>query len=129
MLKGATYESYLRREPFGIEGAPPVDYKIDDPVIVTFEEESATLEALAKGDGVELDGVINYLPTLMEAIRSGIPLRIVGQPLYHVPQAVAIEPGDREFATLLGEIVAEMHADGTLTSLSMKWFDFDLTAP
>jgi polar amino acid transport system substrate-binding protein len=129
-LKSATYELYLRRVPFDIEGMPPVTYKIDDPTIVTFEErESDAFEALAKGDGVELDAVVNYLPTLMSVVKQGMPFRIIGQPLYRAPQAVAIEPGDPELAAKIKEVVDEMHDDGTLTKLSMKWFDFDMTQP
>jgi polar amino acid transport system substrate-binding protein len=130
VLKSATYELYLRRMPFDIEGMPPVSYKIEDPVIVTFEaREGDAFDSLARGDGVELDAVVTYLPTLMSLIKSGMALRIIGQPLYRAPQAVAIEPGDPELAALLRKIIDEMHADGTLTKLSMKWFDFDMTRP
>jgi polar amino acid transport system substrate-binding protein len=129
-LQSATYELYLRRIPFDIEGMPPVSYKIEDPIIVIFEQnESEAFDALAKGDGVELDALVNYLPTLMSIVKQGMPFRIIGQPLYRAPQAVAIEPGDPELAEMLKNIIAKMHEDGTLTSLSMKWFDFDMTKP
>lgn len=129
-LKAATYELYLRRVPFDIEGMLPIAYKIEDPIIVTFEEhEGEAFDALAKGDGVELDALVNYLPTLMSIVKQGMPFRIIGQPLYRAPQAVAIEPGDPELAAVLKKIIDEMHADGTLTRLSMKWFDFDMTKP
>ena len=128
-LKAANYEMYLMRQAFGIVGMPTVVYKIDDPVVVTYNEEADAFRALAKGDGVELDGLVNYLPVIMSYIEQGHPFKVVGQPLYRVPQSVAIEPGDPEFATLIAEIVAEMHADGTLSEISMKWFDFDLTKP
>jgi polar amino acid transport system substrate-binding protein len=128
-LKAATYELYLRRVPFDIKDMPPLFYKIDNPVIVTFDLESDVFDALAKGDGVELDALVNYLPTLMALVNEGRPFRIIGQPLYRAPQSVAIEPGDSELAAKLKEVVDSMHADGTLTELSMKWFDFDLTKP
>lgn len=126
-LKAATYELYLRRVPFDIKGMPPLIYKIDNPVIVNFDRESDAFDALSKGDGVELDAVITYLPTLMTLVKEGRPFRIIGQPLYRAPQSVAIEPGDPELAAKLKEIVDSMHADGTLTNLAMKWFDFDVT--
>lgn len=130
VLKSATYELYLRRMPFDIEGMPAVTYKVEAPVIVTFEvREGDAFDALAKGDGVELDAVVTYLPTLMSLIKSGMPFRIIGQPLFRAPQAAAIEPGDPELAAVLSKTIAEMHADGTLTNLSMKWFDFDMTKP
>lgn len=129
-LQAATYELYLRRVPFEIEGMPPFAYQIDDPIVVTYPEtESDVFKALAKGDGVELDALVNYLPTLMSIIQEGMPFRIIGQPLYRAPQAVAIEPGDPELAARLKQIIDEMRADGTLTKLSMKWFDFDMTKP
>lgn len=126
-LKAATYELYLRRIPFDIKGMPALVYKIDNPVVVTFDRESDAFDALAKGNGVELDAVITYLPTLMALVNDGKPFRIIGQPLYRAPQSVGIEPGDPELAAKLTEIVDSMHADGTLTNLSMKWFDYDLT--
>lgn len=128
-LKAATYELYLRRVPFDIKGMPPLFYKIDNPVIVTFDLESDVIDALAKGDGVELDALVTYLPTLMALVNEGRPFRIIGQPLYRAPQSVAMEPGDSELAAKLKEVVDSMHADGTLTELSMKWFDFDMTKP
>lgn len=127
VLKAATYELYLRHELTGIEKSPPVRYLIDNPVIVTYDTESAVWDELGKGPDAEIEATINYLPVLMEEIGRGRPMRIVGQPLYYVPQVVAIEPGDPELAGRLAEIVGDMHADGTLTGLSMKWFGMDLT--
>lgn len=127
VLKSATYELYLRRDLSGIEKSPPVNYLINDPIIVTYDTEPEAWDELSKGPDSEIDATINYLPVLMEEIRQGRPMRIVGQPLYYVPQAVAIEHGDPEFASTLATIVEDMHADGTLTALSMKWFGLDLT--
>ena len=127
-LKSATYELYLRRIPFDIVGMEPVVYKIDNPIIVTYDHEDEAIEALAKGDGLELDALVNYLPVLMTLIDEGKPFRIIGQALYRAPQSVAIEAGDPELATRIKEIVDEMHADGTLTELSMKWFNYDLSS-
>lgn len=128
-LKAANYEMYLRRQPFGIKDMPPVTYKIDDPVVITFDDEQAVFNALAKGDGIELDGLVNYLPVIMALIRKGEPFKIVGQPLYHVPQSVSVLPGDPEFAARLTEIIDGMRQDGTLSKLSLKWFEVDVTQP
>ncbi|MCG4453106.1 MULTISPECIES: transporter substrate-binding domain-containing protein [unclassified Pseudomonas] len=127
VLLGANYEYYVRRQAFGITGMEPVAYLIDNPVVRTYEMESDAFDALAKGDGVELDAVINYLPVIMDLIKQGKPFKVVGKPLYRVPQAVAIEPGDAEFAARLREVVEAMHRDGTLSALSEKWVGFDMT--
>ena len=59
--------------------------------------------------------------------RSSSPFRIVGQPLTYTPSAMAVDHDEDAFAATLKEIVEAMHRDGTLTRLSTKWFDFDLT--
>ena len=100
---------------------------MENPTIITYDTEAEPWAELEKGPDSKIDATINYLPVLMQEIRQGRPMKIVGQPLYYVPQAVAVEPGDPELAQKLGEIVEEMHADGTLTDLSMKWFGVDLT--
>lgn len=127
VLASATYELYLRKELTGIEKSPPITYLVENPTIVTYDTEAEPWAELEKGPGSKIDATINYLPVLMQEIRQGRPMKIVGQPLYYVPQAVAVEPGDPELAQKLAEIVEEMHADGTLTDLSMKWFGVDLT--
>jgi len=124
VLAASTYLRYLRREPFGIEDETPVEYPIDDPVIVTYDIEGAAIDDLRKG---AVDATIDYLPTLLDAIHRGAQIRIVGQPLFYLPQAVALEKGDPELADKLASIVADMRRDGTLTRISMKWFGVDLT--
>lgn len=127
VLKAANYEYYIRREPFGIVGMEPPTYVIESPVVVTYDSDSEVYDALAKGDGVELDGFINYLPAIMDLIKQGKPFKVVGLPLYRVPQSIAIEPGDPELAELFKKVVGEMHEDGTLSKLSLKWMAFDMT--
>ncbi len=127
VLKSANYEYYIRRQPFGIVGMEPPAYVINNPVVVTYDKQSGPFDALAKGDGVELDGFIDYLPVIMDLIKQGKPFKIVGIPLYRVPQAIAIEPGDPERADAFMKIVDGMHEDGTLSKLSLKWLAYDMT--
>ena len=128
-LAGSQYEYYLKRISPGIIGVTDFSYKIDNPVIVDFEHEEDVFAAMEKGDGVEIDGFVNLLPAVMALIKEGKPFKIVGQPLYRVPHAVAILPGDDEFASAIKKTVDEMHADGTLSKLSLQWYNFDLTKP
>ncbi len=128
-LKASTYEQYLRREPFDIVGMQPLTYRIDNPVVVPYDNEEEAYVALAKGDGVELTGVVDSLLALMTLIKEGKPFRIVGHPLFRTPLCVAIEPGDPEFSELVKQTIEQMKSDGTLQKLSMKWFEFDLTQP
>jgi polar amino acid transport system substrate-binding protein len=125
-----TYENYLKQDlVIDAEGAPPFEYRIDDPVIQTYDTDLLALDDLRLGDGVRLDAAVTALPTAMDAINQGYPLKIVGDPLFLEPLAVAIDKGDPEFAAKLAEIVEAMHQDGTLAELSTKWYGADLTEP
>jgi polar amino acid transport system substrate-binding protein len=123
-----TYEQYL-------DGSlsVPGDYEfvVDDPQIQTYDTDSSAIQDLALGDGVRLDAASSSLTTLQEAVDSGTPIKIVGDPLFYEPLAVAIDkeaPGDPQpLVDEVSRIVEEMHQDGTLTELSKKWFDYDLT--
>ena len=127
VLKASVYEKYLTREPLNIVGMMPIQYKIEQPIIVSYEWENEVYDALAKGDGIELDAMIGFITNAMHEIRQGRPLKIIGTPLQLTPSSLAIEPGDPEFAALLRQIVEGLREDGTLSRLSVKWFEFDLT--
>jgi polar amino acid transport system substrate-binding protein len=122
-----TYESYLNHdlEIYGL--GQPVPYVIDDAEIQTYETDAHALDELRLGDGVRLDAAMTAVPTIMEAIDGGYPIKVVGDPLFREPLSIAIEKGDPEWAATLAEIVQAMHEDGTLSELSMKWYGTDLT--
>lgn len=132
---GCTYDSYLQGtleiaedesgEPVAIESV------ISDPKITTYDTDSTAIQDLSLGDGKRLDAVISALPTLQAAIDSGLPIKIAGEPLYYEPLSVAIDRSSELDPTSLvdriSEIIEEMHADGTLSELSDKWYGVDLT--
>jgi polar amino acid transport system substrate-binding protein len=132
---GCTYDTYLQGklqiaqdesgEPQLIESA------ITDPEIKTYDTDTTAIQDLALGDGRRLDAVVSALPTLEAAIDSGSPIKIVGEPLYFEPLAVAVDTRSELDPTSLleriSEIVEEMHEDGTLAELSQKWYETDLT--
>jgi len=63
----------------------------------------------------------------MEAIKNGYPFRVVGEPAFYEPLAIATDKGDAEFNAKIAETIEAMKADGTMTTLSMKWFNVDYT--
>jgi polar amino acid transport system substrate-binding protein len=123
-----TYEFYLDGT-LNIPG--DYDFVIDNPQIKTYDTDSSAIQDLALGDGVRLDAAMSSLTTLKQAEESGTPIKIVGDPLYYEPLAVAIDkeaPGNpKPLAKEVNKIVEEMHEDGTLTELSKKWYGYDLT--
>lgn len=123
-----TYEFYLRHElTIDAEGVPPFTYRVTPGEIRTYETDTNVFDDLRLGCGVRLDAGISALPTIQEAIKAGYPLRVLGDPVYYEPLAVAIDKGDAEFAAEVARIVKEMHEDGTLSRLSLKWYGVDLT--
>jgi polar amino acid transport system substrate-binding protein len=122
-----TYESYLKKdlEIFGSDA--PLEFVIDDAQIQTYETDLNALDDLRLGDGVRLDAAMTALPTILEAMAGGYPLKVVGDPLFLEPLSVATEKGDPEWNARLAEIIGALHADGTLSALSEKWYGADLT--
>lgn len=123
-----TYEAYLGGTlTIDAVGAPPVEYRIKGASVKTYETDLLALDDLRLGDGTRLDGAVTALPTILEAIKNGYPLRVVGEPLFLEPLAVATDKGDPEFDAKVAEAVAAMKADGTLSAFSKKWYGVDLT--
>ncbi|HYD99060.1 MAG TPA: transporter substrate-binding domain-containing protein [Alphaproteobacteria bacterium] len=125
---GCTYEAYLNGNlKIDAQGAPPFTYKVKAGEIKSYETDTNAFDDLRLGDGKRLDAALSALPTLQQAIKSGMPIKLVGDPVFYEPNAVAIDKGDPEFAAKVKEIVEAMHADGTLSKLSEKWYGVDLT--
>ncbi len=123
-----SYEDFLRKTlKIDAEGAPSFAYVDAAYTMKTYETDGLALDDLRLGDGVRVDAVLTNVPTLVEAQKNGYPVRILTPPVFFEPLAVAVDKGDPEFSAKLSEIIAAMHADGTLTGLSEKWFGVDLT--
>ena len=123
---GTTFELYLQKDlTIDAEGAPTFDFKIDNAEIKSYETSVIALDDLRLGDGVRLDGVVSSLPTILEAIENGYPLKVVGSPVFYEPLAVTVDLGDSELNAKVASIVASMRADGILSTISKKWYGVD----
>jgi polar amino acid transport system substrate-binding protein len=126
---GCTYDFYLQKD-LEIPGEE-IDFVIDDAEIKGYNTDSTAIGDLELGDGTRLDAVISALPTLQGAIDKGKPIKLVGDPIFYEPLAVAVDrnaPQDPQpLVEKISTIIDEMHSDGTLSELSMKWYGVDLT--
>jgi polar amino acid transport system substrate-binding protein len=125
-----TYEQFLNKD-LAIQGFQ-FDFVIDDADVHGYDTDTTALQDLALGDGTRLDAVITSLTTAQGFINNGQPVKIVGDPVFYEPLAVAMDKSSElDDATLLEAvdgIVGDMHEDGTLTEFSKKWYDgTDLT--
>ncbi len=123
---GCTYEAYLKKNlVIDAEGAPSFEYLVTPGKIRSYETDTNAFDDLRIGDGKRLDAVLSAQPTIEEAIKNGYPMRVLGKPVFYEPLAVAIDKGDPEFGAKIKSIVEAMHADGTLSRLSRKWYGVD----
>jgi len=78
----------------------------------------------------DFDGWLSSITTVQGAIDEGLPVTAIGDPVFYEPLAVAFDKSAPEHSALVSvvdQIVAEMHADGTLSDLSTTWFGTDYT--
>ncbi len=78
----------------------------------------------------DFQGWLSSSTTVDGAIAAGLPVVKVGDPVYFEPLAIAVDrsgPADADFMAKLTQIVNDMHADGTLSTMSQKWFKAELT--
>ncbi len=78
----------------------------------------------------DFEGWLSSITTVDGAIKAGLPVVKVGDPVYFEPLAVSIDkggPADTDFLPALKKIIDDMHADGTLTTMSMQWFGTEYT--
>lgn len=85
----------------------------------------------AQSGRTDFVGWLSSSTTVDQAIKAGTPMVKVGDPVFYESLAVAFDNQVEDRASLVAAvdaIIASMHADGTLTELSEKWFDgLDLT--
>jgi polar amino acid transport system substrate-binding protein len=123
---GCTYDFWLRGtlEIPGFTFEPPPF----EATIKGFDTDSTAIQAVESG---QADAVMSATPTLQAAIDKGRPMTLLGDPLYYEPLSVAFDKSSELDQTSLAQevstIIEEMHADGTLSELSMEWYGEDLT--
>lgn len=98
-------------------GATVVYYDDSNPILLELFAERI--------DGMITDRLVAI--SAMKEIARGDELMLAGNLLRLETMAIAIKQEDNDLREKLDEILEEMHADGTLTEISMKWFGEDIT--
>ena len=79
----------------------------------------------------DFEGWISSITTVEALIADDFAIRKVGDPIFFEPLAVCFDKAVEDGASLVDavkQIVVDMHADGTLTAMSEKWYEgIDLT--
>jgi polar amino acid transport system substrate-binding protein len=99
-------------------------------VASALETDALCAEAIGAGR-TDFDGWLSSSTTVAQAIGDGVPIVLVGDPVFYEPLAVATDKSGPTHTALqekLDQIINDMHDDGTLTTLSEQWYDgIDLT--
>ncbi len=99
------------------------------PDVTALPTDNECIQAVQAGR--TYDAIVANANGLADAVKSGAPIRVLdGPPIFTVSVAFALDksgPDDASLVALLNEVVAEMHADGTLSALSTKWLEKDVT--
>lgn len=127
-----TYETWLNGDIEAL-GLPETSFFADPPADVTIiplPTDNECAQAIQAGRE-EFDIFLTSNTVVEAAIREGVAVHRVGSPVFSENLAVSFDKNSElDNASLVervGEIVAEMHEDGTLSRLSMEWFEEDLT--
>lgn len=128
-----TYETWLTGNLEAL-GLPDSSYYADPPSdvqIIPLQTDNECAQQIQAGRN-EFQAFLTSNTVVEAAIREGVAVVKVGSPVFSENLGVAFDRASEKDPTSLvakvGEIIAEMHADGTLTGFSMEWFGEDLTA-
>ncbi len=126
VCSGCTYEQFLNQD-LNIEGYT-FDFVIDDAEVAGYDTDTTALQDLANG---RVDAVITSVTTAQGYIDEGNPVKIVGDPVFNEPLSVGFDkssdPSSESLYEAVDGIVADMHEDGTLSSMAEEWYGIDTT--
>lgn len=124
---GTTSEDYIRhRLRIDTPDMPAVQYRVTPGVVRTYADSTMPLDDLRLGDGVRLDAVVAPEQTVLGAIKSGYPIKIMpGGYAFREPLTVVTDKGTPQWTAKVRGIIAEMKADGTLRTLTTRWYGRD----
>lgn len=126
-----TYEAWLNQDMAGL-GLPESSIYAEAPnvTVVPLETDQECAQSIASGR----EDFVGYVTseTVVDAnIAEGFPVVKLGSPVFSEDLAAALDKSSSlPTDTLLAEvnrIFTQMHEDGTLSELSLKWFELDLT--
>ncbi|NOH02471.1 MAG: transporter substrate-binding domain-containing protein [Chloroflexi bacterium] len=121
-----TYETWLNGGSLGAD----IEILIPPPTVtvVTLETDQECAQAIAAGRE-DFIGYVTSATVVYANLAEGFPVKLLGTPVYNEPLAAAFDKASTlPTATLVEEVdklFTQMHADGTLTGLSQKWFKDD----
>jgi len=124
-----TYDDWLNGalilDPIDIYQQPPADV-----TVMALETDQECAQAFAAGR-TDFVGYVTARTVVDANLAAGMSVRVLGEPVFSEKNRVAFDKSSSlDTAQLLDavdQIIKDMHDDGTLSALSLEWFDIDLT--
>jgi polar amino acid transport system substrate-binding protein len=127
-----TYEFWINNDMAGL-GLPESSVYAKPPEgvkAVTLETDQECAQAIAAGR-TDFVGYVTSKTVVDANIAAGMPVVELGKPVYSEDLCAAIDKASTRSTDALLKVVNDtitaMHADGTLSGFSTKWFQTDLT--
>ena len=125
-----TYEVWLNQGDMGLPASSIYAQPPADITIVPLDTDQECAQAMAAGRE-DFAAYITSQTVVNANIAAGLPVKQLGSPVFSEDLAPSYDKSSTlSTDSLRGEvdnIITGMHNDGTLTSLSMKWFGEDIT--
>jgi polar amino acid transport system substrate-binding protein len=125
-----TYDVWLNQGDMGLPESSIYSQPPADVTAVPLDTDQECAQALAAGRQ-DFVGYVTSQTVVNANIAAGLPVKQLGSPVFSENLAASFDknstlPTDSLRAEV-DRIITGLHDDGTLTSLSMKWFDEDIT--
>ena len=125
-----TYEIWLNKGDIGLPASSIYAQPPADITVVPLETDQECAQALAAGRE-DFAGYVTSQTVVNANIAAGLPVKQLGSPVFSEDLAAAFDKSSTlptaSLQTEVNNVITKMHSDGTLTSLSMKWFGEDIT--
>jgi len=125
-----TYEVWLDQGDMGIPASSIYAQPPDGITIVPLDTDPDCAQALAAGRE-DFAGYVTSKTVVNANMAEGLPVKQLGKAVFSEDLAPSYDkastlPTD-SLRAAIDDIITGMHNDGTLTALSMKWFEEDIT--
>lgn len=125
-----TYEIWLNKGDLGLPESSIYAQPPADITVVPLETDQECAQALAAGRE-DFAAYVTSQTVVNANVAAGLPVKQLGSPVFSEDLAPSYDksstlPTDSLRAEV-DKIITGMHSDGTLSSLSMKWFEEDIT--
>jgi polar amino acid transport system substrate-binding protein len=125
-----TYEIWLSKGDMGLPASSIYSDPPADITVVPLDTDQECAQALAAGRE-DFAGYVTSQTVVNANIAAGLPVKQIGSAVFSEDLAPSYDksstlPTDSLRAEV-DKIISGMHSDGTLSALSMKWFEEDIT--